>query len=369
MSSVSSNGSETSKEQSTPRHVHLVGSSPYTTNTEFFESMSAALPGRLVHLPDGETGKRHFFVRWQTEVFDASPHILKGFEQIGDYKAYQAGSALSSQIKLGPIGYDDHAIESYAEFCKLRDQGVVPPGVRFQVSLPTPLNVIGLCLLPEYQAEAEPLYEEALMAALRRIQDVIPKENLAIQWDMAYEIGMLEFPAAFTSWFDGDGDGGGDAKQGILERFARLAGGVDEGVEMGFHLCYGDAGHKHFVEPKDMGVLVDMMNELSGVAHRAVDWIHVPVPKNRTDEAYFAPLKDLELKSETQVYLGLSHAWDLEGTRERIRVAGEFLHEFGVSTECGLGRTEKDEVLSVLGVLAEVTEPEPELHQLLDEKL
>lgn len=296
------------------------------------------------------------------EVFDASPHILKGYEQIGDYKAYQSDAVLSSQIKLGPLGYDDHAIASYAEFLKLRNQGTIPQGVRFQVSLPTPLNVIGICLLPEYQAEAEPMYEKALMAALRRIQDAIPKEDLSIQWDMAYEIGMLEFPEAFTSWFDGV-----DNKQGILERFARLAGGVDEGVEMGFHLCYGDIDHKHFVEPKDMGVLVDLTNELSGVARRVVDWIHVPVPKNRTDEAYFAPLKDLRLKSETQVYLGLAHAWDLEGTKERIRVASEFLHEFGVSTECGFGRTEKDEVLSVLGVLAEVTEPE--LHQLLDKKL
>ncbi|TVY35410.1 hypothetical protein LSUB1_G005310 [Lachnellula subtilissima] len=366
MSSISSHGSETSSmEQFTPRHVHLVGSSPYDTNTEFFEAMSVALPGRLVCLPDGETGNRHFFVRWQMDVFASSPHILKGFEHIGDYKAYAPRVALSSQITLGAIGYDTHALESYAEFCALRDKGVVPHGVRFQVCLPTPLNVVGLCLLPEYQAEAEPLYEAALMAALRRIQDVIPKEDLAVQWDMAYEIGMLELPSAFNSWFDGQGNG--DVKQGILERFARLAGAVDEGVKMGFHLCYGDAGHKHFSEPADMSVLVDMANELSSHAGRGVDWVHVPVPKNRTDEAYFRPLKDLKLKSETRVFLGLAHAWDTEGTRERIRVASEFLYDFGVSTECGFGRTEKDEVTSVLGVLAEVTEPE--LHLLLEETL
>ncbi|TVY46485.1 hypothetical protein LOCC1_G003467 [Lachnellula occidentalis] len=342
MSSILSNGSKTSsKEHFIARHVHLVGSS---------EAMSAACQAVF---PDGETGKRHFFVRWQTEVFDSSPHILKSFEQIGDYKSYQPDTALSSQIKLGPIGYDDHAIESYAEFCKLKDQGAVPPGVRFQVSLPTPVNVIGLCLLPEYQAAAEPMYEEALMAALRRIQDVIPKADLAIQWDMSYEIGMsLQF---VVRWRCQAGYSGALCSFGGSRRW------------MDFHLCYGDAGHKHFIEPKDMSVLVDMMNELSETAHRVVDWIHVPVPKNRTDEAYFVPLKHLKLKSETQVYLGLAHAWDLEGTKERIRVASEFLYEFGVSTECGFGRTEKDELLSVLSVLAEVTEPE--LDQLLDEKL
>jgi hypothetical protein len=31
-------------------------------------------------------------------------------------------------------------------------------------------------------------------------------------------------------------------KKGIVERVVRLAGAVDEGVEMGFHLCYGDVG-------------------------------------------------------------------------------------------------------------------------------
>jgi hypothetical protein len=142
-----------------------------------------------------------------------------------------------------------------------------------------------------------------------------------------------------------------------MERVCRLAGAVDEGVKMGFHLCYGDAGHRHFVEPKDIGILVDVMNEIEGKVERSVDWNHVPVPKDRMDEEYFAPLKDLKLRSETKVYLGLSHAWDVEGTKERIRFASGFLEEFGVATECGFGRTEVDELDSVLGILAEVTEP------------
>jgi hypothetical protein len=143
-------------------------------------------------------------VRWQLEVFASSPHVPKNFQQIGDYKTYQLGTALSEQIKMSSPGYDDYAIESYAESCKLREQGIIEKGVRFQVSLPTPVNIIGLCLLPEYQAEAEGMYEKALLAALGRIQDVIPAGDLAVQWDLAYEVGMLEFSTAFSSWFDGD---------------------------------------------------------------------------------------------------------------------------------------------------------------------
>ena len=29
-------------------------------------------------------------------------------------------------------------------------------------------------------------------------------------------------------------------------------------VEVGYHLCYGDAGHRHFVEPRDTSRLVDV---------------------------------------------------------------------------------------------------------------
>jgi len=198
------------------------------------------------------------------------------------------------------------------------------------------------------------MYEKALLAGLRRIQDSIPAEDLAIQWDMVYEIGMLELPAAFTSWFNEP------IMQGVLERVARVAEAVDKGVKMGVHLCYGDAEHKHFIEPKDMGVLVEMMNGISSTVKRNVDWFHVPVPKDRTDEAYFLPLKNLNLNSETSIYLGLAHAWDLEGTRKRIDVTRRFLEDFGVATECGFGRTGREEVENVLGVLAAVTDPEQE---------
>lgn len=38
----------------------------------------------------------------------------------------------------------------------------------------------------------EPLYAEALLSCLQRIQDAIPAEDLAIQWDLAAEFALLE---------------------------------------------------------------------------------------------------------------------------------------------------------------------------------
>jgi len=140
-----------------------------------------------------------------------------------------------------------------------------------------------------------------------------------------------------------------------VERILKLCHAADEGVELGFHLCYGDAGHQHFIEPEDSAVLVKMANAISKGVNRDVNWIHMPVPKDRVDEAYYAPLKELNLRKETELYLGLVHGGDLEGTWKRIEIAAKVVEIFGVTSECGMGRMSKDEFDSVLEILATVT--------------
>lgn len=44
----------------------------------------------------------------------------------------------------------------------------------------------------------------------------------------------------FTPWFS-------PVKEGIMERIVRLSAAVDKEVELGYHLCYGDIQHRHFV--------------------------------------------------------------------------------------------------------------------------
>lgn len=96
--------------------------------------------------------------------------------------------------------------------------------------------------------------------------------------------------------------------EGLIERVLKLTHGVDEGMDMGFHLCYVDAGHKHFIEPKDTSLLVEVANLISAGVKRDVSWVHMPVPKDRVDEEYYAPLKELKLRKETE----LSWAWCME---------------------------------------------------------
>lgn len=271
----------------------------------------------------------------------------------------------SKPIELQPTGYDEHAILSYLHFCRLRNEGVIPAGVRFQVGLPTPLNVIAMFVLPAYQIEAEKLYEAALLKSLRNIQANIPKEDLAIQWDMPLDMAFLEYAklgpeeraswlnepySAVTSkpWFD-------NVEKGIMERTKRMIAAVDEGVEMGFHFCYGDLTHKHFIEPADTSMMVDLSNKILAQTDRKIGWVHMPVPKDRVDEKYYEPLADLKLKGETELYLGLIHAGDMKGTGDRIEVAGRFAKSFGVSTECGCGRSSEEEFRSILDIAKAIT--------------
>ena len=65
----------------------------------------------------------------------------------------------------------------------------------------------------------------------------------------------------------------------------------------------------------------------------------MPVPIERTDEAYFTPLKSLKLDPKTEIFLGLVHAKDgIEGPRKRIEAARKSIENFGIASECGLSR-------------------------------
>jgi len=134
----------------------------------------------------------------------------------------------------------------------------------------------------------------------------------------------------------------------------RLAERVPADVDLLFHFCYGDAGHRHVVEPTDMGDMVDYANRLAVRLKRPITQIHMPVPRNRTDEAYFRPLSRLKLDPATRLCLGLVHYTDgVEGTRRRIAAAENFVQDFGIGTECGFGRRDPKTIAELLRIHAE----------------
>ena len=101
-----------------------------------------------------------------------------------------------------------------------------------------------------------------------------------------------------------------------------------------------------------------MANGLSAAVTRPIAWIHIPVPRNRTDDAYYGPLRNLKLRPETQLYLGLVHFTDgVKGTLRRIEAAQKVVSDFGVGTECGFGRRPPETIPDLLRIHAEVAGP------------
>lgn len=152
--------------------------------------------------------------------------------------------------------------------------------------------------------------------------------------------------------------------QGLVDRVVRLSERIPKDVKLAFRLCYSDPRHRHFIEPQDTSLLVELTNSL--LAHKTINsrtkWIHQPVPKGRTDSDYFSPLKCLKLdrtgSKRPYIYLGVLHANDGAGTKKRIETTQASVpFPFGVATECGLGRTPPEEIDSILDNCREVSSP------------
>jgi len=184
-----------------------------------------------------------------------------------------------------------------------------------------------------------PAYERSLLSAVDEILASTPHDRLSIQWDVCQEVLLFEdyFPHRPA-----------DYKEQIFDELGRLGSAVPEAVDLGYHLCYGSPRDEHLVMPKDTGILVEIARGIADRLDRRLDFIHLPVPKHRTDHEYFRPLEELRLPAETQLILGLIHYDDEAGDRIRIDAARDFVTTFGVASECGWGRTDPCRVPGLL---------------------
>ncbi|MBS0522401.1 MAG: hypothetical protein JSS04_02105 [Proteobacteria bacterium] len=322
--------------------LHLIGSIPLGSSEEVFRTLSRELGAHLSRIPDGETGERSRWVYFQGQMLRAHPDMeidptvpLYPFVQ-WDGKVVRE----IPQVRFNPgvdpdkvafeTGYDKAAAASYDVFRRLRDSGAIARGTRFQVSLPTPHSSGYLYVSGPARQTYFRVYERALLKALANIV-AIPAADLAIQWDVCQEV------LAFENYFK---DRPADYKQQTFDMLGRLGDAVPAGVELGYHLCYGSPADEHLVQPKDAAILVEMMEGIAAATKRPIDFFHIPVPKECTDEAYYAPLRKWKRPAGTELYLGLLHHDDDMGDRKRVAVARQFIPDFGLSAECGWGRTE-----------------------------
>jgi hypothetical protein len=312
------------------RNVHFVGSIALDTPEEVFAAIGQHCGPYLKRVPDGEPGGRRLWISWQIPVLRANPSLVQVGE--GQIPLKLAEGVKPEQIHFGELGYAREARPSYQDFLGARTEGKIPASVRFQVSLPTPWAVVmPFCQQPD-ALQILPAYEQAMLRELDRICTAIPHHDLAVQWDVCVE--MLAWDGRWQNAPSFPG-----MAQVFADNFARLSAAVPRDVELGFHLCYGDLDAKHFVEPADATKMVEMANLIARSVRRPITWMHMPVPIDRTDEPFYAPLENLQLGADTELYLGLVHAKDgVDGTMRRIAAAEKYVRDFGIAAECGISR-------------------------------
>ncbi len=333
--------------------IHFVGSVPLPTAEDTFRAL-AALGSRVPRLPDGEPGNRQNWIMSQHAVFDRAG-MFERYEEAPDSRAptvkrvryrLRPGAGPVTAERLAPLGYAAGARESFATFSRLKHEGFIGPAARFQVSIPSPYDIVGFGVDHADYPKVYPAYERAILNEAARIVAIVPHQDLAIQWDIAHEFEYLASHASppFVPI----------TRDQVVALLVRLGEAVPPDIQLGYHCCYGDYNHRHFIEPKDTGDMVAVMNAVAARIGRTVEFVHMPVPRDRSDAAYFAPLKKLKLRPETQLYLGLVHYTDkLPGTQKRIAAARKAVKGFGIATECGLGRRKSETIAELLRIHVE----------------
>jgi hypothetical protein len=338
-------------------HVHFNGSVNLADAESVMREIVSRVPSGVRRIPDGETGDRGNWIFFQMQKFLQSPALVpaQALDAVpGDYEQLPhlrlADGVDAADMSWPDLGYADAYRESYLTFARLRDEGVIADGVRFQVEYPTPLASISAYIVPEQQPGLLASYEEAMFADVDRLLATIPHSDVAVQWDVAVEFGVLE--GSF-------GPDGSEAFEAIIAGLARCVDRVPADIPVGLHLCYGDYGHQHFKQPESLALQVSVLNAVTAAARRTVSFVSFTVPQYQRDESYFAPLAGLASDPDTELNFALVPYHPAEQapgtTADQVQLIDAALaaspggpRAWGVCTECGMGRAERDEIPALL---------------------
>ena len=120
--------------------AHLNGSLNLPSADDVFRTVAAIAGDSITKIPDGETDERRGWIAALVPRLQQVPQ-LEAHEREAGYSAAPKFTIVpgvtSEQIDIPELGYAAAARYGYPLFRELRDQGVIAPATRFQVSLPT----------------------------------------------------------------------------------------------------------------------------------------------------------------------------------------------------------------------------------------
>jgi hypothetical protein len=340
-----------------PSSVHFNGSVNLPDAETVMREISSRIPTGVRRMTDGEPGERNYWISFQTRKFEQMPE----FETVASGKAYETSpdapemprlrlveGASAETIDWPNLGYADEYTASFATFEELQQQGTIPAGVRMQLQYPTPLASMAGTIAPDDLPAVAPAYEQALFADLDTLLERLPHDRVAVQWDIAVELGALEGAMGTTMPME-------QIAPGIVRCLER----VPADVPVGLHLCYGDYGHQHWKQPESLQMQVDLLNAVTSATERRVDFVSFTVPQDRDDSAYFKPLGGLRAGPDTELNFALVpyHPADqASGTTARqiqhidtaLAASAAGARDWGICTECGMGRVDAADVPELL---------------------
>ena len=206
--------------------LHFVGSIPLSNSEDVFRQLSAQVGQFLRRMPDGETGERTLWIKFQQKMLFEHPAMEQDTTR-PPLPVKQADGTVHRHIQLLRLkphadpeqvefqtGYDNAAAASYRVFRALRDAGVVAADMRLQIALPTPMATGLMYVSPTSRDRYLRAYERCLLKALDNILSHIPHQDLSIQVDVCQEVLLFEnyFPVREPNY-----------KQSVFEQFAKVA--------------------------------------------------------------------------------------------------------------------------------------------------
>lgn len=364
-----------------PVGCHFNGGVNLSSPEEVFEAIGDRLRGKIRRIPDGEIdtvgqelegagshprkGSRQNWIWFLTDAYDSAFGIeeLEPVDLFGDpFPSYGLTGDPEDILFPEGLGYADVYEDSYDRFLQARKDGKIESGVRFQAQFPT-AAAVAFWLRPEDQQRALPIIAKVLEGEITNFIDWTDENDVAVQFDTAIEPGLID------GWY-----GEKIPVEVVADQLVVNLDAVNSRVPTGFHLCYGDYKHHHLGPVPSLELQVNLINALTARAHRTINWFSITVPQDETREEFFAPLANLRLQPETELYFGIVpyHPDQQEpGTTEKqIELIDRFVQsahglgrqdlepvEWGVSTECGMARVESKDIPVLLGIYDKLASP------------
>ena len=125
----------------------------------------------------------------------------------------------------------------------------------------------------------------------------------------------------------------------------------------------GDFDSTSTAQPPSLAVSSRDEQRAGSVVKRPIAWMHMPIPRDRNDDAYFAPLTGLKLHPETaSTWASCTTPTASRARRSVSRRRTSTVGDYGIATECGWGRRPPETLPELIQIRQEVADLRKEQH-------